>query len=271
MIRSRPQERSMVRALATAGLLGLAVAACGSPAYVDRSRPGGIADEVPPPIVDAVVFENSPALEAEPPGCVAVLPFTDANAGVPPDAETQAELESVRRAFHAHLAPRNRRVVALWRIDAVLAAMSVSRRDDRRALGAVLGCDSLLAGSVTSFGRVFLGLYSRVQVGANVRLIRARDGVVLWQGSHRASSHGGSVPISIPGIAFGVIDAAANMRDEQPQRVAEDLARRLVGTIPDTPAPESVAPETLRALAALGALRAGMNVELGDFATAAGN
>ncbi|NQU58234.1 MAG: tetratricopeptide repeat protein, partial [Rhodospirillales bacterium] len=52
-------------------------------------------------------------------------------------------------------------------------------------------------------------------------------------GKHVAQSHGGSVPLSPIGLAMGIVEASNNVREEQIYRIIDDLARRLVSTIPD--------------------------------------
>ena len=105
---------------------------------------------------------------------------------------------------------------------------------DRAALGRRLNCPALIDGTVTEYGNTFLGVYSSVTVGADLRLIRAADGAVLWQGRHVAAARDGGLPLDPVGLALGVHGAIDNIRDEQVLRVTDDLARRLVSTIPDT-------------------------------------
>lgn len=205
----------------------LALAACGTPSYVDRGQgeePSGFHP-------NEVVFTLHQRFRAAPPSCVAVLPL---DIRVPEnDAADQAPL--VRRVLFGHLAPQGRRGVPLARVDHVLAGLSVAERADPHRLGEALGCDALLSGEVVRYGSEFLGVYSRVAVGARLRLVRAATGEVLWEGEHVAVSHGGSLPLSPVGLALGIVDAAANVSDEQRLRLTDDLARRLVSTIPDAP------------------------------------
>ncbi|WP_085373393.1 tetratricopeptide repeat protein [Magnetospirillum sp. ME-1] len=198
----------------------LALGGCATPSYVNRGK-GETASEIWP---NQVVFTLHDAFRDSPPRCVALLPLD----GSPPEAAS-----AVRRVLFAHLAPQGRRQVPLARIDHVLAAMPEAERKDRTKLGAALNCDSVLAGEITQAGSDFFGLYSRVAVGVRLRLTRAADGEILWEGEHVASSHGGSVPLSPIGVAMGILDAATNLTEEQRLRVTDDLARRLASTIPD--------------------------------------
>lgn len=213
----------MKRAGALLSLLMLA--ACGTPAYVDRGK-GEAPSELHP---NQVLFTLHPAFQASPPACVAVLPL----AVRVPENDAAAQAPLVRRVLFGHLAPQGRRGIPLTRVDHVLARLDPAARDDLRQVGAALGCDAVISGEVTRYGSEFLGIYSRVSVGARLRMVRAATGEVLWEGEHVATTHGGSLPLSPVGVALGIIDAAGNVSDEQRLRVTDDLARRLASTIPD--------------------------------------
>ena len=206
-----------------AGLV-LSLAACSDPIYVDRNAGLGPPDFWP----NQVVYRVGPQWKAAPPDCIAVLPLdvADGTSVSPEDAAR------VRLALFAHLAPQARREVKLERIDHVLAEVPNGPERPRR-LGEALHCSALLTGAVTDYGSSFYGVYSSVTVGANLKLLRAVDGAVLWEGHHTASSRGGGVGLSAVGVAMGIFEAATNLRDEQILRVTDDLARRLASTIPN--------------------------------------
>ena len=90
-----------------------------------------------------------------------------------------------------------------------------------------------MVGIVTEYDQGYFGLYSRVSVGAELKLISASTGEILWEGHHTAESHGGSVPLTPIGAALSIVSAVSNVHAEQVHRVTDDLARRLVATIPD--------------------------------------
>lgn len=205
-----------------APLIAVLLAAC-APAYVDREGGSGEAGVLTP----TVFFHLHGSYREAPPDCVAVLPLA------PPSEDDTLKAESVRRAFYAHLAPQGKREVELARVDHVLAALSPEDKGDLGRLGQRLRCAALVTGRVTEHSSRFFGVYSRVAVGADLRMVRAADGALLWEGRHVAESHGGSLPLSPIGLAMGVLDAATNVNEEQTLRVIDDLARRLVSTIPD--------------------------------------
>ncbi|EME67706.1 hypothetical protein H261_22173 [Paramagnetospirillum caucaseum] len=224
-----------------------ATAGCSGPSYVDEGagERGGIG-------FNEVKFRVDDSYRASPPECVAILPL---KARSPSNPEvTLEDAARVRLSVYAHLSAKSKRGVRLERVDRVFA----ETKEDRAELGKRLRCGALLEGEVTESGTMFLALYSRVSVGAELRLIRAADGVVLWEGKHVAASHGGSLPLDPVGVAMGILDAVNNVGDEQLLRVTDDLARRLVSTIPDEgkvaledPSDNSALPLTHHAAAAV--------------------
>ena len=207
--------------------LACMLSGCASPSFVDKGK----GDSSGNPFND-VLFQVHDAYKAAPPDCVAVLPFEtsseDSDEGITVD-----QTETVRRAFYAHLAPHGKRDIELPRINFVLSKIDDAEKTDLKIIAKKLNCGALVRGQVTEYGSNFYGVYSKVAVGADLKLLRASDGVILWEGSHVAQSHGGSVPLSPIGLAMGIFDASNNVREEQIYRIIDDLARRLVSTIPD--------------------------------------
>ena len=209
-------------------VLVLALAACAEPSYVETA--GVTPMGQPSTWTNEVLFQVHDAFRQTPPDCVAILPL-NAAAELADGAEAAAK---VRRALFAQLAPQARREVRLERIDHLLAELPAEPGERRRLLGQRLGCVAVLEGQVTAYGTDFLGIYSRVSAGADLKMLRASDGALLWEGRHVAVSHGGGVPLTTAGAALGVVDAVSNLHDEQLTRMTDDLARRLIHTVPDT-------------------------------------
>jgi len=149
------------------------------------------------------------------------------------DAIGPTQLDALRRALYAHLAPQGRRVEKPVRVDFILDQLDPADRGNLALIGQKLGCDALIMGHVTEWSSHFYGIYSRVAVGADLKMVRASDGAILWEGKHTATMLGGTIPLTPIGVAMGVADAAINVEEEQTFRAVDDLARRLVGTIPD--------------------------------------
>lgn len=208
--------------------IGAAVlAGCSGPRYVDRQleTPGALEMFLEP-----VVYEVDQALAQAPPRCIAVLPFTSAQDDAAPSL---AHAERVRRAVYAHLAPRAPRDVELAAVDAALASMSPRERRDNAQIGRALACDALLLGTLVEHRERYLALYSEIVLRAELELVRADDGAVLWRARHVASSRGGGLPVSPVALIEGAVRAATNLGGEQLDRVTDDLARRLVRALPD--------------------------------------
>jgi len=212
--------------LVTAFLVG-----CSTPVYVDKSDPNATKT----PSLSQVVYEVHDSYRTDPPECVAILPFTAklSDDGDPVDDITIDQKEAVRRAVYAHLSPQGKRDVELPRINFVLSQMSQANLGDDQLLGEKLRCDAIVRGEVIEYGSTFLIAYSRISVGAKVTMVRASDSALLWEGEHVATTHGGTIPLSPVGLAMGLFDATSNVSEEELLRRIDDLARRLVKTIPD--------------------------------------
>ena len=208
---------------ALAAIPAALVAACSSPTFVDA----GAGKAAGPLDFNVVSYRVHDAYSESPPDCVAVLPLKARTPGDPQASDEDAA--RVRLSLYAHLATHSKRGVRPERVDRMLA----EAKGDRKALAERLKCGAAIEGEVTEYGRTFLGVYSAVTVGADLRLVRLDDGKVLWEGSHVAANRGGALPLDLVGVAFGVAGAVDNVRDEQALRVTDDLARRLVSTIPD--------------------------------------
>jgi Flp pilus assembly protein TadD len=206
---------------ATSGLMILSVlllAGCSVPSFVNKGE--GESSLIG---LNDVTFQVTDSFKQAPPDCVAVLPFTALPTIAPED------VAKVRLSFFAHLSTQSKRTIRLERVDHELALSA----GDRKALGERLKCGALIEGKVSQYGATFLGIYSRVAVGIDLKMTRASDGHLLWEADHVAVSHGGSVPLDPVGVAMGVVDAVTNIRDEQILRITDDATRRLVSTIPD--------------------------------------
>ena len=204
------------------------IAGCGTATYVDK----GEGETEVNGLSSQVVYQLYDVYRQAPPGCVAILPLTVPKGGASTLELRIDQAQTVRRALYAHLSPQGKRDVELPRIDFVLSHKE-ALKNDLPTLGKTLNCDAVIRGHVTEYGSQFLGVYSRVAVGADLEMVRIQDGAKLWQGRHVAESHGGSFPLSPIGLAMSIVEAASNVREEQVFRVIDDLSRRLVGTIPD--------------------------------------
>ena len=213
---------SSVRPAAIGMIAIFMLAGCASPNYVNKGE-----GETTLLGWNEVTFQVYETFKQSPPTCVAILPLGIKSPDKP--KATAEDASKVRRSLYAHLSTQSKHSIKLERVDYALN----KARSDRQSLGESLQCDAVIEGQVIEYGDAFWGIYSRVAVGVELKLIRTSDGAVLWEGSHVAVSHGGTIPLDPVGVAMGVADAASNVRDEQILRVTDDVARRLVSTIPD--------------------------------------
>lgn len=230
----RVRAPSLVRA-ALLVLVTTSLSACLSPAYVnvgdgrDLEEPKGDIGAI---LMDPVTYAVHEAFFEEPPRCISVMPFVSVYDETGAPAFTDHDVAMVRRAFYAVLAPSARLDVELERVDEILVQSHKRNGNRFRRAALLLGCDSYMVGTVTAYDNGFYGVYSKVEVGADVKVLRTRDGVELWRASHVAETHGGGLILSPFSMVTEILDASSNARAEQIHRVTADLARRLVATIP---------------------------------------
>ena len=174
---------------------------------------------------DVIVFESSEELKSNPLSCIAVFPLTTKKTDL-----DGAEL--IRRELHAHLAPTGIRLIALQRIDAVIKLTDSSLGNLNANVAKSIGCDAIMIGEVIDRGSSQYGIYSEVRAGANIQIIRASTGDILWQGSHTAVIRGGGIPLGMVNVSLNVLFAGLNLYGDRDVWVVHDLARRIVLAVP---------------------------------------
>ena len=182
-------------------------------------------------------FTISDDLKAHPPQAIAILPFVNLT-------DKEEAFEIVRKTFYNQLSFKAYHDIELHKIDTALGTRDLLSQQkylnmSPSELGKVLNADALIYGKITAFDRLMLGVYSEVTISASLKMVDCKSGKLLWQASHSAKHRAGAPPLSIFGIIPNVIYAALNIRDLEFLRVADDLSRDLVETIP-TPAVSEV-------------------------------
>ena len=212
-----------MKALAAIICLAAPLTACSTPTYVDRSSDATSL----PSVFNVVEFEINDAFWETPPDCLLVMPFAIAPS-VAPHIEEQ-DAQAIRAAVYAHLSKQSRRLIRPDHVDQALADTG----EPVTSHSAETRCGYAIEGTITEYGSTFLGVYSSVSAGAALLIVRTHDDVVLWRGSHIATIRGGGLPFGPIGILTNLVAAIDNVQSEQELRVTEDLARRLVSTIPE--------------------------------------
>ena len=210
----------------------LTLTACGmSPVYINES--GADKSQNQARGLSLVHFKFEPAFHQIPPSCVAIMPLRKQikMAFLPETGPliNDKELKQLRRTLYSQLAPYPYKDVEIAQVNAAIAKYGQLPMSYAR-VAAELGCDSLLLGDVAHYEAQFYGVYSHTSIGIKLRLIRAENNQLLWQGRHVALSHAGSIPLTPVGIAMGIISATSNVSDKQVARVGDDLFRRLLST-----------------------------------------
>ncbi|MBT8001469.1 MAG: hypothetical protein HN578_00990, partial [Rhodospirillales bacterium] len=93
-------------------------------------------------------------------------------------------------------------------------------------------CSSYLRSRVIGSGKTNLLVWSQIQVGIEVAMIRATDGVVLWRARHMAQRSDGGLPLTPIGA---IVDAYTSIKFSSDREITEsmidDTVRRIVKSI----------------------------------------
>jgi parallel beta-helix repeat protein len=172
-------------------------------------------------------FKNKPEKR---PHLVAVLPFLNKT------DNTEASTV-VRRAIYNHFSSLGYIDTELTIIDAKLKQNYLLNnklnQTPLKKLARILKVDAIIMGEVTSYSKSFALLASSVSVGASLKFIRLSDGKLLWSGKQTARSVDGSLPLSPIGAVTTIISNVMNVRESISYRVADEMARDIIKTIPN--------------------------------------
>ena len=206
--------------------IGIVVAACARTDYVEFNRGTGSVAGVP---LRTVAVEVDDAYFSDFPDCTIIMP-----------TRTAAGLENfkplVEEALGHHMTKKVSRVVGRTERDlrARQASLEVGRTKDRKGLAEATGCKTLLYSRVIGPGHTNLVVWSQIQIGLEVVMLRAADGHVLWRARHIADRSEGGLPFSPIGIVIDTYSSAQFSSDREiAESVVDDALRRLVRSLPD--------------------------------------
>jgi hypothetical protein len=174
-----------------------------------------------------VGFKTAPSLAENFPECTIILK-TETGPGL------QKLGSIVEEALSRHLSRKLGRVVdAADRIVlAQRAALDLVHEADIQALALQTNCSSYLRSRVIGSGKTNLLVWSQIQVGIEVAMIRATDGVVLWRARHMAQRSDGGLPLTPIGA---IVDAYTSIKFSSDREITEsmidDTVRRIVKSI----------------------------------------
>ena len=206
--------------------IGFVVASCARTNYVGYDKEMASVPGVP---MRTVAVQVDDAYLSDFPDCTIIMP-----------KRTAAGLENFKAlvvdALGHHMTKKVSRVVGRAERDlrARQAALEVGRTEDRRELAEVTGCKTLLYSRVIGPGHTYLVVWSQVQIGLEVVMLRAADGHVLWKARHIADRSDSGLPLSPIGIAVDTFTSAQFSSDREiSESVVDDAVRRLVRSLPN--------------------------------------
>jgi hypothetical protein len=127
------------------------------------------------------------------------------------------------------------------------SALDLRHREDRIDLAKISDCDTLLRARVVGPGKTYLLVWSQMQVGIEVIMMRVHDSKMLWRARHMADRSEGGIPFSPIGI---VVDAYSSVQFSSDREISEsvidDAVRRIVRSIPNSRQLSTVSQRGLR-------------------------
>ena len=159
------------------------------------------------------------------PSCIIVLPFEIENKDRINIKNVNLE-DMLRLTTYAHLSPLQYRDIEISKVDYFFDLDS-----NIESLSSNLNCEYFMKGKIIRFTETDLKIYSNISVEVKLELFKKKN--ILWHGNHRIDTHGGNIPLSPIGLAFGLADAARNLDSSQYVRVSDELIRELIATLPD--------------------------------------
>ncbi len=185
-------------------------------------------------------YENTAYFKKHKPASIAVLPFQFVERksySIDFDSEDPGGI--VRRGMYNHVASLPFKDLELYKTDKFL--MNAGIKDIRvvdkmiaenpKKLKSILGVDAAISGRVTHFDRIFLGIYSQVAVGCEVKMWDLNNGKLLWRAKQVARAHAGGLSINPIGLVMATAASLWNMRATEMLSQTDELFREIVSTI----------------------------------------
>ncbi len=123
-------------------------------------------------------------------------------------------------------------------------------------LSEIVGADAVIRGKITSYERIYAGVYSQVAVGAEVQMLDGKSGKELWWAKDVSRLHGGGIATTPVGLILTALVTSADMRDVELLRCSDDLFREMVKTIPQPTLAQVMRPPNISILVHDGMRRA---------------
>ncbi len=188
-------------------------------------------------------YTKGPVVSAkELPRTIAVLPL------VPPeDPDKEEPARVVTRMIYGSLSASaydviKPQVVEERLVRAGLGDPKAAQAKTPAELAKLLKVDGVVYGELTHWNRIFLGVYAQVAAGAHIKLVDARNDVVLFERTEVSRSHEGGVPTNAISAAITLVQSALKLREIELIRAADDLVRNLLKGVPTPPPGEARRP-----------------------------
>ena len=223
----------------TGSLTGVAVIAAavgiGGCIYTPQAK---ITPAVTIPFKGEYRFDKS--LQDRPPQSVAVLPFQNRT-------DHKEAFDIVRKSFQGHFSTLNYTSIPLFKVDQALRLAGLDTPDKvaqtpSSKLREILHADALVRGEITHYDRIYVGVYSQVAVGAEIRMVEAKTDKELWWAKNVFRKHGGGISTTPVGIILMAVSTALNMRELEILRTSDDLFREMVRSIPQPTLAQALRP-----------------------------
>jgi parallel beta-helix repeat protein len=220
-------------------LIGIGVGGC---IYTRQAK---VTPPITLPFKGEYRFDKS--LQDHPPQTVAVLPFLNRT-----DKKEASDI--IRKSFHGHFSTLNYTAIPLYKIDHALRQAGLDTPDQVAAtptpkLKEILKADALIQGEITHYDRIYVGVYSQVAVGAEVRMIEAKTDKELWWAKNVSRKHGGGIATTPVGLILTAVSTAFNMREIELLRSSDDLFREMVRSLPQPTLAQALRPPGIAILA----------------------
>ena len=215
--------------LTRALFLGAALPLLGG-CYSTNYHPYGEEPAGPALLERQVAFEVKDAFYEAPDDCAVVLPlqsFAD-----------PAARETVEAALARHLTERVRRVIAPMERRRLARELGLDLSDpqDWPPFAAATSCGRGLTASLTQYRQDYLLVWAQQSLGLEVALLRLSDRTLLWRARHTGNRSDGGLPLSPLSLVVEGVSASGFALDSEVQpALADEVARRLLFTLPDLP------------------------------------
>jgi hypothetical protein len=174
-----------------------------------------------------VGFKKAPSLDENFPRCTIILK-TETGPGL------QKLGPIVEEALSRHLSRKLGRVVdsSDRAIVAQRAALDLVHKSDVQALAQLTNCSTYIRSRVIGSGKTNLLVWSQVQVGIEVAMVRATDEDVQWRARHMAQRSDGGVPLTPIGAIVDTYSSIKFSSDgEIIESIIDDTIRRIVRSL----------------------------------------